>query len=195
MKFSGKASCNSCHKGGVYCIFMKIEENTFNVIPQHRGIWYSEVSLQSCPQCNCRFQQNRASLHLPGLLSENSFLCSDTDGGKKTRWGGTSAVTFLFVLILVVFFLPVTLVLVVRPVLHLLLVLLQLEHRVEKGVASVTAPMPLSCLRTVFVNSFPLSRSQEAPSPDAFPVAEESQRSDRRRYTLTLPRLKNVQLR
>ena len=54
--------------------------------------------------------------------------------------------------------------------------------------------MPLSCLRTVFVNSFPLSHPLEAPSPDAFPVAEESQRSDRRRYTLTLPRLKKVQL-
>ena len=24
---------------------MKIEENIFNVIPQHRGIWYSEVSI------------------------------------------------------------------------------------------------------------------------------------------------------
>ena len=83
------------------------------------------------------------------MFSKNSLLCPDSDGGEKTRRGGTSAVTLLLVLVLVVLFLPVALVLVVRPVLHLLLVLLQLEDRVEKGVAGVTAPVPLSCLSRV----------------------------------------------
>ena len=49
----------------VYCIFMKIEENTFNVIPQHRGIWYSEVSIHPSVAAPVpTMMKNQASLDL-----------------------------------------------------------------------------------------------------------------------------------
>ena len=191
---------------------MKIEGNTLNVTSQHREgygtvkclqtpvqLFTQQLQLHSCssythPSLAVPPRTGGKSLQLSGLLGKNGLLRPDSDGWKKTRRVGASAVAFFFIVVLLVVF-PVALVLVVGPVLHLLLVLLQLQHRVEECVASITAPMPLSCLRTVFVNSFPLSHPLEAPSPDAFPVAEESQRSDRRRYTLTLPHLKKVQLR
>ena len=129
---------------GPYCIFMKIEENTFNVIPQHRGIWYSEVSIH---RPSVAAVATKKSLKLSGLLSKNCLLCPNTDGGEETRRRGTSAVTLLLLLVIIVVVFPLlALVLVVRPVLHLLLVLLQLEHRVEECVASITTPVPFSCL-------------------------------------------------
>ena len=139
---------------GPYCIFMKIEENTFNVIPQHRGIWYSEVSIHRPSVAAVATKKSLKlsgffleSLKLSGLLSKNCLLCPHTDGGEETRRRGTSAVTLLLVLVIIVVVFPLlALVLVVRPVLHLLLVLLQLEHRVEECVASITTPVPFSCL-------------------------------------------------
>merc|ERR1712107_791202 len=65
-----------------------------------------------------------------GLLGENRFLCPNTNGGENSRRGGTATVAFLFLIVLLV--VSIALVLVVGPVLHLLLVLLQLQHRVEQ---------------------------------------------------------------